>query len=186
VLEMVRTVFNKGLGNAGACSTAAATAAKEVTLGSTFELVDGATILVTFQNAITVAGATIAVTHTPLGESAAVTEATKPIYYRGAALPANVIKAGQKAVLRYDAESNDNSGAYEIVSLLSPSEEVTYNSQTGKLQKTIDGTTTDICDVVTSGFKMEYSSSTGIKSLTPVGGAVGAFNNSTGIKAITF
>lgn len=64
--------------------------------------------------------------------------------------------------------------------------DVAYDSQTGKIQKTIDGKTTDICNVVTSGFKMEYSSSTGIKSLTPVGGAVGVFDNSTGIKAITF
>ena len=63
---------------------------------------------------------------------------------------------------------------------------VTYDSATGELKKTINGTTTKVCDVVTSGFKMEYSSSTGIKSLTPVGGAVGAFDNSTGIKAITF
>lgn len=64
--------------------------------------------------------------------------------------------------------------------------DVTYDSTTGELKKTINGTPTKVCDVVTSGFKMEYSSSTGIKSLTPVGGAVGAFDNSTGIKAITF
>ena len=63
---------------------------------------------------------------------------------------------------------------------------VAFDSASGKLKKTVDGVATDICDVVTSGFKMEYSSSTGIKSLTPVGGAVGAFDNSTGIKAITF
>ena len=64
--------------------------------------------------------------------------------------------------------------------------EVSYDSATGELRRTKNGTTTKVCDVVTSGFKMEYSSSTGIKSLTPVGGAVGAFDNSTGIKAITF
>lgn len=64
--------------------------------------------------------------------------------------------------------------------------DVSYDQSTGKLKKIVNGTTTNVCDVVTSGFKMEYSSSTGIKSLTPVGGAVGAFNNSTGIKAITF
>lgn len=63
-------------------------------------------------------------------------------------------------------------------------EHISYSN--GALNKTVGGNTTKICDVVTSGFKMEYSSSTGIKSLTPVGGAVGAFNNSTGIKAITF
>ena len=107
VLEMVRTASNKGLGNAGTCSTAAATEAKEVTLGSTFELVDGATILVTFQNAITVASATLAVTHTPLGESAAVTEVAKPIYYRGAALGANLIKAGMMVQMRYNGTQWD-------------------------------------------------------------------------------
>jgi hypothetical protein len=40
--------------------------------------------------------------------------------------------------------------------------------------------------VVTSGFGIQYNSSTGIKTLTPVGNATGAFNDSTGIKAITF
>lgn len=191
VLEMVRTSSNKGLGNAGTCSTAAATAAKEVTLGSTFELVDGATILVTFQNAITSAGATLAVTHTPLGESEAVTEAAKPIYHRGVALPANLVKAGDRITLRYDGTrynvvgtiDQDLGGKADKASTVS---DVTYDSSTGKLNKTINGTTTNICDVVTSGFRIEYSSSTGIKSLTPVGGAVGAFDNSTGIKAITF
>lgn len=63
-------------------------------------------------------------------------------------------------------------------------EHISYSN--GALNKTVGGNTTKICDVVTSGFKMEYSSSTGIKSLTPVGGATGAFNDSTGIKAITF
>lgn len=264
VLEMVRISSNKGLGNAGTCSTAAATAAKEVTLGSTFELVDGATILVTFQNAITAAGTTLAVTHTPLGASEAVTETAKPIYYRGAALPANLVKAGDRITLRYDgtrynvvgtidqdlggkadnttvtalaarigdieaiigdasspdadqiinkvremidffsgiAESDTLAGLLASLkqelegdmdtALAGKSDktstvsDVTYDSATGELKKTINGTTTKVCDVVTSGFRMEYSSSTGIKSLTPVGGAVGAFNNSTGIKAITF
>lgn len=64
--------------------------------------------------------------------------------------------------------------------------DVTYDSLTGKLKKTINGTSTNVCDVVTSGFRMEYNPTTGIKSLTPVGGATGAFDNSTGIKSITF
>ena len=65
-------------------------------------------------------------------------------------------------------------------------DDVTFDSSTGELRRTKNGTTSKVCDVVTSGFKMEYNSSTGIKSLTPVGGATGAFNDSTGIKAIAF
>ena len=64
--------------------------------------------------------------------------------------------------------------------------DVTFDPSSGELRRTKNGTTSKVCDVVTSGFKMEYSSSTGIKSLTPVGGATGAFNDSTGIKAIAF
>lgn len=105
--EMVRIASNKGIGNVGICTTAANTAAKEVTLGSTFELTSGATMIVTFQNAITVTGATIVVTHTPLGESVAVTEVAKPIYYRGAALGANLIKAGMMVLMRYNGTQWD-------------------------------------------------------------------------------
>ena len=105
--EMVRIASNKGIGNVGICTTAANTAAKEVTIGSTFELMSGATMIVTFQNAITVAGATIAVTHTPLDASEAVTEAAKPIYYRGAALGANLIKAGMMVLMRYNGTQWD-------------------------------------------------------------------------------
>lgn len=242
-----RDLFNKGIGSEGTCSTAAATAAKEVTLGTTFELVNKATILVKFTNAISVASATLAVTHTDL-DGTTTTETAKPIYYRGAALAANMVKAGDILVLRYDGTSwniigvldQDLSGKQDVINDLSdirsgatagasayqlPSggvpktdlasgvqssldkadsalqshqdisgkadksetvSDVIYDSSTGKLKKTINGTTTNVCDVVTSGFGIQYNSQTGIKTLTPVGGATGAFNDNTGIKAITF
>ena len=95
-----KVIHNKGIGSEGICTTAGATAAKEVTVGTTFSPVAGATLLVTFQNAITVAGATIAVTYGPSGSTS--TLAAKPIYYHGAALGANLVKAGTVLLLRYD------------------------------------------------------------------------------------
>lgn len=102
---------NKAIYNEATCSTAATTAAKEVTLGTTFNLVTGATILVKFTNAITVANATLTVTHTPLGASEAIVETAKPIYYKGSALAANIIKAGMSIILRYNGTQFDVVGA---------------------------------------------------------------------------
>ena len=90
---------NKGLFNEASCSTAAATAAKTVTAPTSFTLVSGAKIIVTFTNAITVANATLAV-----GDTAA-----KPIYFRGAALAADIVKAGTSLLLSYDGT------AYNII-----------------------------------------------------------------------
>lgn len=100
-----KVIHNKGIGSEGICTTAADTAAKEVTVGTTFSPVAGATLLVTFQNAITVAGATIAVTYGPSGSTS--TLAAKPIYYKGAALAANMIGAGMKVMLRYNGTQFD-------------------------------------------------------------------------------
>lgn len=99
-------ILNKTFGNVGTCSTAAATAAKEVTLGTTFALVTGATILVKFANAITVANATLAVTHTTLAGTTT-TEAAKAIYLNGSALEANIIQAGASILLRYNGSQYD-------------------------------------------------------------------------------
>jgi len=100
-----KVIHNKGIGSEGTCTTAAATAAKEVTVGTTFSPVAGATLLVTFQNAITVASATLAVTYGASGSTA--TLAAKPIYYKGAALAANMIGAGMKVMLRYNGTQFD-------------------------------------------------------------------------------
>ena len=87
---------NKGIFNEATCSTAAGTAAKEIaTAPKSFSLVAGAKILVTFANAISIANATLQV-----GSATA-----KPIYYHGAALAANLVKAGSVLLLAYDGTS---------------------------------------------------------------------------------
>lgn len=120
----VQDVRNKGLGNIGTCSTAASTAAKEVTLGTIFDLVSGATILVTFTNGISVANATLAVTHTPIGGSQT-TETAKAIYYRGAALGADMVKTGARVLLRYNGTQFDIIGDLNIDSGFSITEDDT-------------------------------------------------------------
>ena len=40
--------------------------------------------------------------------------------------------------------------------------------------------------VVSSGFLIAYNTSTGITSLTPIGGATAAYNTTTGMTALTF
>ena len=99
--EGLRETCNVGIVNEGVCPTAAGTAAKTVTLGTTFSLTDRATIIVSFTNGITVDNATLAVTHTTL-DGTTVTESAKPIYLNGAALGAGNVAAGTTLILRYD------------------------------------------------------------------------------------
>lgn len=40
--------------------------------------------------------------------------------------------------------------------------------------------------VVSSGFQIAYNTSTGLTSLTPIGGATAAYNTSTGMTTLTF
>ena len=75
----------------GTCSTAAATAAK-VASATGFVLKAGAHVTVKFTNAITVASATLNVNST----------GAKAIHYEGAALKANVIRAGASVEFVYD------------------------------------------------------------------------------------
>ena len=88
---------NIGLFNEATCSTAAGTAAKEVTKPTSFTLTTGATIVVKFTNAITVASATLNVGST----------GAKAIYYRGAALAANRVAAGDRLILKYNGTQFD-------------------------------------------------------------------------------
>lgn len=83
---------NKGVVNEATCSTAAGTAAKTVTAPASFSLTSGAAILVKFTNGISVDNATLAVGST----------AAKPIYYKGAALEADYVEAGDIIMLKYD------------------------------------------------------------------------------------
>ena len=102
-----RVVLNKVFGNDGTCSTAAATAAKTVTLGTTFNLVAGATLIVKFTHGITCENSTLAITHTPLGAQQPTTEAAKPIYLNGAPVIASAIPEGSSVILRYNGTQFD-------------------------------------------------------------------------------
>ena len=64
--------------------------------------------------------------------------------------------------------------------------DVTFDSTTGKLKKTINGTTTNVCDVVTSGFHISYNTTTGLKTVAAIGAATVAHNTTTGITEYVF
>lgn len=130
---------NKGLFNECICSTAGGTAAKVAnTVPPSFSLVSEATIIVKFTYAISVANATFKV-----GDNDA-----KPIYYRGAALEANMIKAGDKVMLRYDGtayniigslgetyESKQAASGGTDLSLVTTGEKDTWNNMIPSSQK---------------------------------------------------
>lgn len=84
---------NIGIYNEAICSTAGGTAAKVTnTTPPSFTLTAGAKILVKFTYAISAENATLQV-----GSNSA-----KPIYYKGSALPADLVKAGTSLLLAYD------------------------------------------------------------------------------------
>lgn len=96
---------NKGLFNEATCSTAGGTAAKVTnTVPPSFSLTAGAKIIVKFTYAISAENATLQV-----GETAA-----KPIYYRGAALPAGIVKAGDRLLLSYNGTQWDVVGSLAV------------------------------------------------------------------------
>ena len=95
ISERIEALGNVGTPNKAVCDTAAATQAKAVTMPSTFSLVSGAVIFVVFTNGISVASATLSV-----NEGTA-----KPITYNGAALGANLVKAGAEVMLHYNGTS---------------------------------------------------------------------------------
>lgn len=179
----VQDVLNKGLGNIGTCSTAASTAAKEVTLGTTFDLVSGATILVTFTNGISVAGATLAVTHTPIGGSQT-TETEKPIFYRGAALAANMVKAGAQLILRYDGTNFNVIG--DLDTDTDTVTDVTFDRNTNTLKQTKGGVQSDVVQIVTSGFSLTHDNATGADKFTAIGTATFTHDDTTGADKFTF
>ena len=166
---------NKGIYNEAICSTAGATAAKVTnTVPPSFSLVSGAKIIVKFTYAITVANATLQV-----GETTA-----KPIYFRGAALEANVVKAGTSLLLSYDGTSFNIIG--DLDTDTNTVTDVSFNSSTGKLQKTVNGSTSDVCDVVTSGFRITTDETTGTDIFTAVGGATVTHDDTTGADVFSF
>ena len=165
VQEMIRKAVNKTGGNVGSCSTAGNTAANEVTLGPAFNLVAGAVVVITFVNGITVNGATLAITYTDLAGTTTTTDA-KPIYYRGAALGKNLVKANMIVQMKYnanivtgtDSETGDNiTGAWEVVGDLTP-----------------------------SGFVITTDETTGTDIFTAVGSAMVSHNDETGADEFVF
>ena len=122
---------NKGIYNEAICSTAGGTAAKVTnTVPPSFSLTSGATIIVKFTYAITVADATLKV-----GDADA-----KPIYYQGAALLANKVKAGTSLLLRYNGTvwniigmlGNDSAAAYTPTLSSAPTSSTTTYTKDGE------------------------------------------------------
>lgn len=63
---------------------------------------------------------------------------------------------------------------------------VAFDSASGKLKKTVDGVATDICDVVTSGFRITQDDANGIDVITAVGSATVTEDNTNGIDNFNF
>ena len=96
------TYSNASLGQGyGVCSTAAATAAKTVSISS-YALTDGGIVSIKFNNAVP-ANATLNIT----------SKGAKPIKYRGAAITAGVISAGDTASFIYEADDT----SYHLISV---------------------------------------------------------------------
>ena len=184
-----RRLMNKGIINEGTCTTAAGTAAKQVILNNTFLLANKATVIVTFQNAITVANATLAIGKTESGETTYGT--AYPIKYRGTALAADMVKAGDTVILRlvYDSETPANS-YWNVVGTLDTDTntvtDVSFNANTGKLQKTVNGQTSDITTIVNSGFSLTEDDTNGIDILTAIGSATITDDNTNGLDILNF
>ena len=108
--------------------------------------------------------------------------AAKPIYYRGAALGANMVKAGSQIILRYDGTSFNIIGNLDTDTVT----DVSYNSQTGMLQQKKNGQTTDITTIVTSGFVITHNETTGADVFTAIGSATLTHDDTTGADVFTF
>ncbi len=64
--------------------------------------------------------------------------------------------------------------------------DVTFDSSIGKLKKTINGTTSNVCDVVTSGFRITQDDTNGIDVITAVGSATITEDNTNAIDNFNF
>lgn len=166
---------NIGLYNEAICSTAGGTAAKVTnTTPPSFTLTAGAKIVVKFTYAITVANATLQV-----GESTA-----KPIFYRGAALPANAVKAGSQHILRYDGTNFNIIG--DLDTDTDTVTDVTFDNNTKTLKQTKGGVQSNIVQIVTSGFSLTSNETTGYDTITAIGSADVTPDDTTGYDAYTF
>ena len=98
----------------GTCSTAAATAAKTASI-TNYELIKYGAVAITFTNGISVASATLNIN----------SKGAKAIYYKDAALAANVVDAGDIVTLVYDGTN------YVITNIEKGYSEPYYDSTTG-------------------------------------------------------
>ena len=65
-------------------------------------------------------------------------------------------------------------------------EHISYNSQTGKIQKTVNGQTSDLVTIVSSGFSMSEDDTEGVDTLTAIGGASITEDDVNGIDEFDF
>ena len=63
---------------------------------------------------------------------------------------------------------------------------VSYNSSTGKLQQTKDGTTSDVVSIVNSGFALTEDDVNGLDTLTAIGTATITEDDTNGLDTLTF
>lgn len=102
------TYSNVSLGQGyGVCSTAAATAAKTAKITS-YALIDGGIVVIKFNNAVP-ANATLNIIYNDEGAS----HGAKSIKYRGAAITAGIINAGDTASFIYEADDT----SYHLISV---------------------------------------------------------------------
>lgn len=207
---------NKGIKNEAVCQTAAETAAKTIIAPAGFSLTNGATIIVGFANAIGVANATFAIgtaidstaddyseknpategwyvlsggtfvltgdTEPQNGTTYYTVSAAKPIYYRGAALGANMVKAGSQIILRYDGTSFNIIGNLDTDTVT----DITFDSNTKTLKKTVGGQQSDIVQIVNSGFSVVQDDDNGIDEISAIGGASITEDDTNGIDEYDF
>lgn len=113
------TYANYSFGNSyGICSTAASETAKTASITS-YALSNGAVTTIYFENAVP-ANSTLDITD----------KGAKPIYYRNAAITADIIKAGDTATFRYTTAID--SGVYVLVALDRDFNEYTAQVQTSQ------------------------------------------------------
>lgn len=65
-------------------------------------------------------------------------------------------------------------------------DDVTFDSSTGELCRTKNGTSAKVCDVVTSGFRITQDDANGIDVITAVGSATVTEDNTNGIDNFNF
>ena len=63
---------------------------------------------------------------------------------------------------------------------------VTYDSTTGKLRQTVNGTTSDVVSVVNSGFSLTEDDTNGLDIFTAIGTATITDDNTNGLDVMAF